>query len=69
MIHITQRFHVFHDQKVLYLEKNGRVKKMAIYNVSLPTSSSECKMEKEQKDGRPCSLNRPMHVIFKGVLN
>lgn len=32
MIHITQRFHVLHDQKVLYLEKHVRVK-MAIYNV------------------------------------
>lgn len=49
MIHITQRVHVFHDQKVLFLEKYVRVK-MAIYNVkSLHTFSSEVQNGKGAK--------------------
>lgn len=49
MIHITHRFHVFHDQKVLYLEKMSGLK-MAIYNVKpLHTFSSEVQNGKGAK--------------------
>lgn len=46
---MSHRVHVFHHQKVLYLEKNGRVK-MVTYNVrSLHMFSMKYKMGKELK--------------------
>jgi hypothetical protein len=60
MTHNTQRSHVFHDQKVLILEKYVRVK-MEIYNAtSLDTFSSEAEGGKGATGWMEvCSLNRP----------
>lgn len=46
---MSHTVHVFHDKKVLYLEKNVRVK-MATYNIrSLHMFSMKYKTGKEQK--------------------